>query len=67
MVRKINLISEMSDSDFIGFLYSERELENSFCLFQGWNNWAIAGVVVTVVCTIYTIWKKAVFMATRGI
>lgn len=62
MEEKGDLISEISDSDFISFLYSERDRENSLSQFQGWNNWAIVGAVVTIVCTIYAIWKKEVFM-----
>lgn len=50
-------IGNLSDSDFISFLYSERERENSLSEFHGWNNWALAGAIVTVICSGYAVLK----------
>ena len=50
-------IGNLADSDFISFLYSERERENSLSEFQGWNNWALAGAIVTVICSGYAFLK----------
>jgi hypothetical protein len=50
-------IGNLSDSDFISFLYSERERENSLSGFHGWNNWALAGAIVTVICSGYAVLK----------
>ena len=55
-------IYELSDSEFLSFLYAERDRENSLSQFQGWNNWAIAGAIVTIVCAIYTICKNTVLI-----
>lgn len=50
-------IGNLADSDFISFLYSERERENSLSEFHGWNNWALAGAIVTVICSGYAVLK----------
>lgn len=50
-------IGNLADSDFISFLYSERERENSLSGFHGWNNWALAGAIVTVICSGYAVLK----------
>lgn len=52
-------ISELSDSDFISFLYAERDRENSLCQYQGWNNWALIAAFITVVCTGYAVLKES--------
>lgn len=52
-------ITDLSDADFLSFLYSERERENHLSQFQGWNNWALAGAIATVVCALYSILKSA--------
>lgn len=46
-------IPDLSDSEFISFLYSERDRENSLSQYQGWNNWALAGAIIAVLCFIY--------------
>lgn len=51
-------ISDLSDSDFLSFLYSERERENNLHDFHGWNNWALVGAIVTIICTGYAILKN---------
>ena len=48
-------IIEMSDSDFLAFLYAERDREESLSKYQGWNIWAVAGALVTVLCAGYTV------------
>ncbi|MBR3387879.1 MAG: hypothetical protein IKG84_06585 [Bacteroidales bacterium] len=46
-------VSEMSDSDFLSFLYAERDRENSISQYHGWSNWALTGAIITLLCTIY--------------
>lgn len=41
----------MDDSDFISFLYAERDREYSLGQFQGWNNWALIGAFVAAACS----------------
>lgn len=50
-------IQNLSDSEFLSFLFSERDRENSQRQYQGWNIWALAGALVTVVCTGYHVVK----------
>lgn len=50
---KPSSIPEMSDSEFLSFLYSERDRENSISEYHGWNNWALAGSLITVACFVY--------------
>lgn len=52
-------IPDLNDSEFLSFLYSERDRENNLSLYQGWNNWALAGAIITVVCFIYAAIKDA--------
>ena len=53
-------LSEMSDAEFLSFLYSERDRENSLNQYQGWNNWALVGAIATVICALYSILKTGV-------
>ena len=48
-MKKENII-ELSDSEFLSYLYAERDREESLNSYQGWNIWAIVGALVTVVC-----------------
>ena len=57
-----HILAEMSDSDFLSFLYSERDRENSLSQYQGWNNWALAGALITVVCAFYAICKDNIYI-----
>ena len=52
---KIQKLAEMSDAEFLSFLYSEREREESLNSYQGWNLWAVIGSMITVACTVYNI------------
>ena len=52
---KIHKLTEMSDAEFLSFLYSEREREESLNSYQGWNLWAAFGAIITVACTAYNI------------
>lgn len=52
---KKNMLTEMSDAEFLSFLYSEREREESLNSYQGWNLWAAVGAMVTVACAAYGI------------
>ena len=47
-------IPEMSDADFLSYLYSERDRENNISQHQGWNNWALIGAIVAVLCAGYS-------------
>lgn len=55
---KSNRITELQDSDFLSFLYSERDREESLNHFQGWNLWAVVGAMATMICTLYGILCK---------
>lgn len=55
--KQYNRITGLSDSEFLSFLYSERDRENNLRQFQGWNVWALAGAIVTVCCAGYYIIK----------
>ena len=46
-------IACLTDAEFLQFLYSEREREESLNSYQGWNVWAVVGALITVVCTAY--------------
>lgn len=48
-------ISELTGGEFLSFLYSERNREESLNSYQGWNAWVVMGALITVVCTIYGI------------
>lgn len=63
MKDKHSLVSEMSDSEFVSFLYSERDRENNLSQFQGWNNWAIAGALATIIYNIFTIWRSEIWLS----
>ena len=51
-------IGDLTDAEFMSFLYSERDREDSLSQWQGWNNWALAGAFVAVMWTAYSIWKN---------
>ena len=53
-------ITDLSDSEFISFLYSERDRENSLCQYHGWSDWALIGAILTILGIIYTNLKNAV-------
>lgn len=52
-------ITELTDSEFLSFLYSERERENSIRKYQGWNIWILCGAIVTVVIAGYNVLKNS--------
>lgn len=57
-VIKNNPISNLSDSEFLSVLYSERDRENSLTQVPGWSYWAIIGAGITILCTAYYILKE---------
>lgn len=57
-IDKWKRITDMSDADFLSFLYAERDRENSLKTYQGWNNWAVVGALATVICYGYRILSK---------
>lgn len=52
---KIHKLMEMSDAEFLSFLYSERDREESLNSYQGWNLWAVIGAMITLACAAYNI------------
>lgn len=50
-------LPELTDNEFLSFLYSERERENNLSQFQGWNNWALAVAIISVICAVYSLMK----------
>lgn len=67
MVEKFSIkipksISNLTDAEFLSFLYSERDREQSLSQLQGWNNWALAGAFATVLWTLYTICSEKYFI-----
>lgn len=66
-VEKLNIkipeaISNLTDAEFLSFLYSERDREQSLSQLQGWNNWALAGAFATVLWTVYTICSEKYYI-----
>lgn len=58
-MNKNNKITNLDDAEFISFLYAERDRENNLSQYQGWNNWALIGAFMTIVCAGYAILKDA--------
>lgn len=56
--KNTNTITDLSDADFLSFLYSERDRENSLRQYQGWNIWALMGAIATMVCAGYLVLKE---------
>ncbi len=50
-----NSVLGLSDAEFLSFLYSERDREESLNSYQGWNVWAVIGAMITVVCAVYSV------------
>lgn len=48
-----NNILCLSEAEFLSFLYSERDREESLNSYQGWNEWAVVGALITVLCAAY--------------
>jgi len=46
-------IANLTDAEFLQFLYSERDREESLNSYQGWNLWAVVGAMITVACAAY--------------
>lgn len=53
MDEKKTRIPDMSDAEFVSFLYAERDRENSLSQYQGWNNWALIGAIITLLSVAY--------------
>lgn len=53
MEEKKTRIPELSDSEFISFLYAERDRENNLSQYQGWNYWALIGAIITILSVAY--------------
>lgn len=49
------IIQNLSEADFLSFLYSERNRENDLSKYQGWNIWVLVGALVTVIIAGYNI------------
>lgn len=48
-------VTELSDAEFLSYLYAERDREESLNSYQGWNSWAVVGALITVACAAYGI------------
>ena len=48
-------VTELSDAEFLSYLYAERDREESLNSYQGWNSWAVVGALITVACGVYSI------------
>ena len=59
MNKKKTPIQGLNDSEFISFLFAERDRENNLCQYQGWNNWVLSGAIFTLICFIYYTIKDA--------
>lgn len=55
-------VTELSDAEFLSYLYAERDREEKLSHFQGWNNWTLAGAMATVFCAGYAFCKETVVM-----
>lgn len=51
-------VTELSDAEFLSYLYAERGREESLNSYQGWNSWAVVGALITVTCAVYGIISK---------
>lgn len=51
-------IENMTDSEFISWLYLERDREESIRNNPGWNNWALVAALISVICYMYSILIK---------
>ena len=51
-------IKEMSDSEFLTFLYSERDRENAISEYHGWTTWALFGAFFAVAFYAYNAYKQ---------
>lgn len=53
MEKKFERFLNLSGSEFLDFLYNERDRERSYDSFHGWNNWVLVGAIVTISCWLY--------------
>lgn len=75
MDNKKTTIPDFSDIDFISFLYSERDRENSLSQYHGWNYWALIGAIITILSLAYAAlkgieridWMRVTYYATGSI
>ena len=54
-------ISNLTDAEFLLFLYSEKDREQSLSQFQGWNSWTLADAYATVLWTVYAICSEKTY------
>lgn len=50
-------VTELTEGEFLSFLYAERDREYSLRQYQGWNIWALIGALVAIGCAIYQLIK----------
>lgn len=48
-------IEKMSDSEFLSWLYLERDREESIRNKPGWTNWALVAALISIICFTYSI------------
>lgn len=46
-------INNFTDSEFLSFLYAERDRELSNKAYPGWSNWALVGTIIAIFCYVY--------------
>lgn len=57
-MNKLYSLSKLSDSEFLSFLYSERERYKNKESKSGWSLWAIVGSMFALVCFAYNLLKS---------
>jgi hypothetical protein len=55
MEKKYVNIEKMSDSEFLSWLYLERDREESIHNNPGWTNWALVAALISIICFMYSI------------
>lgn len=57
--KKLNShIINLTEAEFISFLYSERDRENNLNQYHGWNNWVLIGALISTICVLYATCKN---------
>ena len=62
-----NHIYDLSNAEFVSFLFSERARETNISEFHGWNNWALAGAIVSVILAGYSVLKNNPSLVTLNV
>ena len=49
------ILEELSKSEFLSFLYAEREREDQLNKTYGWTSYALLGVIIALICSLYRV------------